>query len=180
MDRAFLEEKGLEKDVIDSVMAEYGKSVQTFKDQTATLNEQITALNEKTAEYERDLTETKEKYKDYDDIIKDRDGLKESLEQTNGKLERKTKEYALNNEAQKLGAMNANDIKNFIDIDSLAIDDKGNVVGLEKVAQLKTDKPYLFEQEKKETKVATGMSHDKGTDGVDDAFMNALGLPKNY
>lgn len=178
MDRAFLEEKGLEKDAIDAIMSEYGKSVQTFKDQNATLTEQITALNEKTSQFEQTLTETNEKYKDYEDIVKDRDGLKEQLESTNGKLERKTKEFALANEAQKLGAMNAKDIQNFIDVDSLAIDADGNVVGLEKVTQLKADKPYLFEQER--PKVATGVDHNNGSDGVDDAVLKALGLPKNF
>lgn len=54
MDRKFLEAKGLEKDVIDSIMAEHGKAVQaakptedyeTLKSQNDTLSQQIVDLN---------------------------------------------------------------------------------------------------------------------------------------
>lgn len=45
MKRKFLEELGLEKEQIDSIMSEYGKSVETSKTEISNLKEQIATSN---------------------------------------------------------------------------------------------------------------------------------------
>lgn len=44
MNRTFLEAQGLGKEAIDSVMAEYGKSMQTLKDELAVKKQEVDAL----------------------------------------------------------------------------------------------------------------------------------------
>ena len=53
MDRKFLEELGLEKETIDKVMAEYGKSINSYKEKI----EGLEGLPEKVKSYEQQLEE---------------------------------------------------------------------------------------------------------------------------
>ena len=53
MDRKFLEELGLEKETIDKVMAEYGKSINSYKEKI----DELQGLSEKVQSYEQQLNE---------------------------------------------------------------------------------------------------------------------------
>ena len=81
MNRKFLEELGLEKEVIDKVMAEHGKTIQEVKPkdydeiksakenlekQVKDLNGTLTATNEKYAGYDKNIEELNGKIKDYE------------------------------------------------------------------------------------------------------------------
>ena len=55
MERAFLEGLKLEKEVIDSIMAEHGKGIQAEQTKAAALKEQLTALNGDIAKRDADL-----------------------------------------------------------------------------------------------------------------------------
>ena len=60
MKRGFLEELGLEKDVIDKVMEEYGRDVEKYKADIAVLENEKTALTSNIAERDEQLTALKE------------------------------------------------------------------------------------------------------------------------
>lgn len=81
MNREFLEKLGLEKEVIDKVMAEHGKTIQEVKPkdydeiksakeklekQVKDLNGTLTTTNEKYAGYEKNIEELNGKIKDYE------------------------------------------------------------------------------------------------------------------
>ena len=81
MNRDFLEKLGLEKEVIDKVMAEHGKTIQEVKPkdydeiknakeklekQVNDLNGTLTATNEKYANYDKNIDELNGKIKDYE------------------------------------------------------------------------------------------------------------------
>lgn len=53
MDRKFLEELGLEKETIDKVMAEYGKSINSYKEKI----DELQGFSEKVKSYEQQLNE---------------------------------------------------------------------------------------------------------------------------
>lgn len=81
MNRKFLEELGLEKEAIDKIMAEHGKTIQEVKPkdydeiksakeklekQVNDLNGTLTATNEKYANYDKNIDELNGKIKDYE------------------------------------------------------------------------------------------------------------------
>jgi chromosome segregation ATPase len=81
MNREFLEKLGLEKEVIDKVMAEHGKTINEVKPkdydeiksakeklekQVKDLNETLTATNEKYADYDKNIEELNGKIKEYE------------------------------------------------------------------------------------------------------------------
>ena len=84
MNRGFLEKLGLEKEVIDKVMAEHGKTINEVKpkdyDEIKSAKEK---LEKQVKDLNRTLTATNEKYADYD----------KNIEELNGKI----KEYELKN-----------------------------------------------------------------------------------
>ena len=84
MNREFLEKLGLEKEVIDKVMAEHGKTINEVKpkdyDEIKSAKEK---LEKQVKDLNRTLTATNEKYADYD----------KNIEELNGKI----KEYELKN-----------------------------------------------------------------------------------
>ena len=81
MNREFLKKLGLEKEVIDKVMAEHGKTINEVKPkdydeiksakeklekQVKDLNETLTATNEKYADYDKNIEELNGKIKEYE------------------------------------------------------------------------------------------------------------------
>lgn len=71
MDRKFLEDKGLEKDVIDEIMKEHGKAVQAVKpdDDYEALVSEKENLEKKITDLNSTLTATNEKYADYEENV---------------------------------------------------------------------------------------------------------------
>lgn len=88
MNRKFLEDLGLEKEVIDKVMAEHGKAIQEVKpaDDYEELKKAKTALEKKVGDLEKNLNATTEKYADVDTTIAEKDKLIKDYETTNLKF----------------------------------------------------------------------------------------------
>ncbi|KAA9238582.1 MULTISPECIES: capsid assembly scaffolding protein Gp46 family protein [Aerococcus] len=81
MNRKFLEDLGLEKTAVDSIMAEYGKSINTYKDQEAeleALKEQNKVLEQASQDASNKYTQLEsslqEKQASIDDLTKQLDG----------------------------------------------------------------------------------------------------------
>lgn len=88
MNRKFLEELGLEKEVIDKVMAEHGKAIQDAKpaeDYEELLNTKAT-LEKQVSDLESTLTATTEKYADIDTTLAEKDKLLKDVETKNMKF----------------------------------------------------------------------------------------------
>ena len=84
MNRKFLEELGLEKEVIDQVMAEHGKTIQSVKpDDYEELKSAKATLEQQLEELNGTLTATNEKYASVDETLQEKDRLIKDYETTN-------------------------------------------------------------------------------------------------
>ena len=74
MNREFLEELGLEKEAIDSIMKEHGKSIQSAKtsqEELEGLKDEKTILEKKLSELQNTLTSKEEKFSTYEGKLKE-------------------------------------------------------------------------------------------------------------
>ena len=69
MNRDFLESQGLEKETIDAIMAEYGKSIGSTKEQLESVTTEKKKLAEQVESLNSALTETNEKYANFDEQL---------------------------------------------------------------------------------------------------------------
>ena len=85
MDRKFLEEKGLEKEAIEKIMAEHGKTIQAVKpaEDYEELKSARETLEKRTKDLEERLTATHEKYAEVDKVLAEKDNQLKSFETTN-------------------------------------------------------------------------------------------------
>lgn len=65
MNREFLEKLGLGKDIVDQIMKEHGKSIQSFSDYESVQTAKE-ALEQQVSDLQKTLASNDEKYKDYD------------------------------------------------------------------------------------------------------------------
>lgn len=158
----------LNKETVDSIMAEHGKSIGKEKETIGALNQKI---NDLTTELETTKTNsTSELEKVKTDSQKQIDDLTNNF---NG--ERKL--FAIEKELFKVKARDSKDVLNNLDLDK--IEYKDNVLsGLdEQLKEIKEKKAYLFEEESKPS--ASGLPHgqEKGKDLTEENKMRkALGL----
>ena len=69
MNRDFLESQGLEKETIDAIMAEYGKSIGSTKEQLESVTTEKKKLAEQVESLNSALTEANEKYANFDEQL---------------------------------------------------------------------------------------------------------------
>lgn len=142
MKRTFLEELGLEKDAIDKIMAEHGKTVNELKEGGESKDKQIELLD-------KQLKDANKEIKSYKDM--DVDTIKENAKNWETKFnEQKTEMETLKNDTTltlalaKTNAKNADDLKHFLDLTKLKFQD-GEIGGLEEQLKvLQDEKGYLF------------------------------------
>lgn len=91
MERDFLlNELGLEKEKVDSIMAKYGKTINTYKEE----NEKLTS---KVAEYETKIEELNNNSKNNEELSQELETLKQQIALEKEAKEREEKETRLNN-----------------------------------------------------------------------------------
>lgn len=149
MKRKFLEDLGLTKEQIDSVMAENGKDIETEKEKvTATVaelediknqlkeaNSTITDLKKNNADNEALQTKVKE----YEDTIKTQKADYEA------KVRNLTLDSAIEKALSKAGAKHIDLLSTKIDREKLKIEEGGKVIGLdEQIASYKETYKDLF------------------------------------
>ena len=178
MKRDFLEELGLEKDVIDKVMAENGKDIETektktkaaeadrdrYKDQLDTTNEELEKFKDvKPEELKQTITDLRKQIKDKDDeyAAKEADrAFRESVETA----------------IKDAGGKNAKAIMALLDLDALkeSKNQKEDVkTALEGLAK---DNDYLFGSNEPIQNPTHSTKTPKPEDG-DSALRAAMGLP---
>lgn len=92
--REFLKSLELDKDVIDNIMAEYGKSIQTYKDQVEDYKSKVDTLEAKTKEYETKVQELTESSQDSEKLQEELNALKTSIAEKDA-IEKKKKDDEL-------------------------------------------------------------------------------------
>lgn len=149
MNREFLESLGLEKEVMDKVMVEHGKSTQSSKDELAQLTTERDGLKEQLTQRDTDLKDLQSKSKDSEELQTSLADLQSKYDSDTADLNTKLSATQLNSAIElgltQNGAKNIKAAKALLDNDTLKIGDKGQLLGLsEQLTALKESDAYLF------------------------------------
>lgn len=169
MKREFLNELGLEKEVIDKIMAENGKDIEAEKAKTTAEGEKLKAANETI----QGLQETVKKF-DGVDVQKLKDDLAAAETKYNTDINNLKLETALEMALTTGKAKNSKAVKALLNMEEIKLDgDK--LLGLEEqITKLKADNAYLFDiADSSQTTVSTGAGHADSLGGDNDKFIAA-------
>ena len=97
----FEEGKTLSKEIIDKIMTEYGKQVNSNKDELEGLKNENEELSKKVKKYEDKITELNSKVEENSNTKQELDELKKSIEEENSKRESEEKDKTLTNNILK-------------------------------------------------------------------------------
>lgn len=150
MERKTLEEMGLDKDQVNTIMAEFGKSVNGLKEQVDTLTAERDNYKKQVDTSNKQLDEMKANIKDNDELksqIADLQGqLKESQENAKAELLSVKKNNAINNALRESHVRDNKAIMPFLNTDEIKFNDDG-LTGLKgQIEELQKSKSFLFEQ----------------------------------
>ena len=152
MKRNFLEDLGLEKEVVDKIMAENGKDIENAKANYDELKAELKTANATIADRDNQLKELK-------DSVKDNEDLTAKI----AELEKQNKDEAKNHKAEieSLKINNAIDkalatfkaktpkaVKAMLDMENIKFDEDGNITGIDeqvKAIAEAEDTKYLFD-----------------------------------
>lgn len=154
MKREFLEGLGLEKEAIDKIMAEHGKTVNDLKEKASDSEELKSRLQDLESQIEQrdeQLNELGGKVKDNEELTAEIERLKSENEETvndyKEKLEKQIFESSLERELNKVGARNPKAVKALLDVENIKLDNN-KLLGLEEQLEaLKESEGYLFAAE---------------------------------
>lgn len=180
MNREFLKKLGLEDDAVNSIMAEYGKAVEKYKNDAETLktrDTEIASLNEQ-------LKAANAQIEDFKGV--DIDGIKKAAEEYKTKFEQSEKaakesldklkfDYALDSALTGAKAKNNKAVKALLELDGIRFKD-GKLSGFdEQIQNLKQENGYLFDTEDGAPKFSSGTAAAVGADD-DSAIRAVMGL----
>lgn len=174
----FLKELGLEKDVIDKIMAENGKDIESYKNQVSTLTTEKSTLATQLSDANKQIEAFKDL--DVDSIKATADDYKAKFEAAEAKakadMEKLQFDYALTAALSGAKAREPKAVAALLDMEGLKLNN-GEIVGLkDQLEKLKTEKDFLFESDDPAPSLVRGTG---GTPPVnDDAAIRAImGLP---
>ena len=178
MKRQFLEELGIEKEIVDKIMAEHGKSIKADNEVLTELEEAKTTaetLQNQLEERDNDLKELKEQATSSEDLEEKLSTLQEKyteeteLHKAELAKQRKLSEIKLG--VIKAGARNEKAVMSLLDTEQIKINDDG-IHGLkEQIDNLVESEPYLFETGNEPSGQSTvGGNPNRKSSTVVDAF----------
>ncbi len=169
MERKFLEELGIGKELVDKVMEEHGKSIQAEQDKTASKDAELAAMVKANGELEAALKNLDgEKPEDVEQALAD---LRAQHDTEISKIRR---DNALNLALVKSKAKRPEAVRALLNMDAIKLD--GEVlIGLEnQLKELKESDAYLFEDENAiEKRKDSGTEHGDSPDPDKDAKIEA-------
>ncbi|EAK9744042.1 scaffolding protein [Listeria monocytogenes] len=151
MERDFLKELGLEKETIDSIMAEHGKSIQNEKDKVTSAEAERDGLKSQLAQRDDDIEALKTDSGTSKSLKTQLETLQDNYEtlkkDSEAKLVETRKGAALDLALANAKARNPKAVKALLDNDKLELTDEG-LKGLdEQLGVLQESDAYLFAQE---------------------------------
>ncbi|ENE0716858.1 phage scaffolding protein [Listeria monocytogenes] len=151
MERDFLKELGLEKETIDSIMAEHGKSIQNEKDKVTSAEAERDGLKSQLAQRDDDIEALKTDSGTSKSLKAQLETLQDNYEtlkkDSEAKLVETRKGAALDLALANAKARNPKAVKALLDNDKLELTDEG-LKGLdEQLGALQESDAYLFAQE---------------------------------
>lgn len=156
MKREFLEGLGLDKETIDSIMGEHGKSVEAQKTKVTDLTTERDDYKSQLAQRDKDLKDLKKKAEGSEELQTQLADLQSKYHTEKGEYEQKLKDTQLSS-AIKLalaGKVHDSDITTtLLDKKLIELDETGKITkGLdEQLKTLQASKPFLFVPESKQT-----------------------------
>ncbi|MES1046316.1 phage scaffolding protein [Bacillus sp. Gen3] len=151
MKREFLEGLGLEKEAIEKIMAEHGKTVETHKTKANDLQSSLDDLKGQLTQRDKDLKDLKKKAEGSEDLQMQLTNLQKQYDDDKVSYEKKIKDTQLSS-ALKL-ALNgkvhdADLVARLIDKSTIELGEDGNITkGLdEQIKTLQESKSFLFVQ----------------------------------
>jgi Phage minor structural protein GP20. len=160
MERKFLKELGLEKEVIDQIMTENGKDIEKAKEVASELTEELETelgnLKGQIKERDKQLEALKLSGEDVETLKGRIETLQKENESRETELQAEMQQLKLDNAVSKAlttaKAKNEKAVKALLELDGLELDKDGSVKGLqeqiEKLAKA-DDSKFLFETETK-------------------------------
>lgn len=142
MKRSFLEELGLEKDVIDKIMDENGKDVEKAKGSLTDVQQERDELKKQISDRDEQL-----------ETLKKAKGNSEELQKQIEQLQADNKQIKIDTAAERAlagaKAKNITAAKALLKLDGAELADDGTIKGLaEQIDAVKKDNDYLFEADK--------------------------------
>ncbi|MET3616601.1 chromosome segregation ATPase [Peptoniphilus olsenii] len=144
MKREFLEELGLEKEVIDKIMNENGKDINVEKAKVSAKDKEIKTLEEQIKTANKEI----KSYKDMniEDIQKSVETWKSKAKEHEEALKNLKNDTALKDAVRTYNSVDEDVLLKLIDRENIKFNDDG-IDGLkEQVESLKESKPYLFKE----------------------------------
>lgn len=186
MDRKFLKELGIEDEQIDKIMQEHGATVNPLKQDKDSLQTEVDSYKEQITERDTQLETLKGKVGSEDDLKATIDSLKQANQEKDAEHQKRINQQKLDYELKIAlngsGARNERAVKALLDLDTVKINDEGQLIGLnEQLETLKTSDDYLFKtdappvDEPPNTDFTPG-SNKQGNNGkemTDEAFAKA-------
>lgn len=178
MTRDFLKSLGIEdKAVIDQIMSENGKDIESEKTKFGdydSIKSQLSEANKQIEEFGK---------LDYDGVKKAADDYKAKFEQAQADSKKQLDEmrfnHALDGALTGAKARNVKAVRALLETEKLKLNKDGSLTGLsEQLDALKKDNAYLFEDEKQDAPTFLGGA-GAGNSGVsdDNAVRAIMGLP---
>lgn len=154
MERAFLKGLGLEKEIIDQIMAENGKDIELEKSKTKELQTQLDTVNSTIKERDKQLETLKNSTGDIEELKAQITKLQDENKTAKEAYEKEVKTIKVNSALEKaLTSAKAKNNKAVLALlelgEDVELEEDGSVKGLdEKIKSLKKTDSYLFDSEK--------------------------------
>jgi len=172
MKREFLEGLGLEKEAIDKIMGEHGKTVETHKQKATDVSASLDDVKAQLAQRDKDLKVLKDQAKGNEDLQAKFTDLETKYNQDKLDYETKLKETQLSSALKLALAGKVHDadlVASLIDKNTIELGADGNVTkGLdEQIKTLQESKSFLFVPESTTAKIAGTKPAGTGKTGDD-------------
>lgn len=179
MERKFLEDLGMEKEIINQIMAEHGKNIQDLQKKISDVQEENQQLKNDNSTYQKTI----EKFKDIkpDEMQQTINDLKNQIQENENKYKQDLADRDFNsfidNGLNEAKARDVRAVKALLDIDLLKNSKNQNEDFKKAVEELKQNKSFLFESNEPIDNVNVGGSQDTPPNDVEDiALRNIFGI----
>lgn len=151
MKRDFLKNLKLSDEQIDAIMAENGRDVEATNAKLKELTTENGGLKDQLSDRDKDIKTLKSQAKGSDKLQQSLSDLekkyKEDTESLTSQLNQTKLDTAVDNALNAANARSTKAVRGLLDMDSVSLNDKGEVIGLaEQVATLKEKEAYLFDE----------------------------------
>jgi predicted nucleic acid-binding Zn-ribbon protein len=157
MRRKFLEDLGLDKDIINRIIDENGRDIEAEKEKYKDIQSQLDNANNTIKERDEQL-ETLKSAGDVDDLKKQIETLQTENKTNADNYQKELKTLKVNNALEKAltgaKAKNIKAVQALLELGDAELDDDGTIKGLaEKIKELKKSDGYLFEESNTSTTI---------------------------